>query len=238
MKRGKKKPRAGSAEPVKKGASKRRPLRAEVKPPSKTLSQRRNQKPGAVVDTRIVRSRESLRNGLLALLERKQFEQITIRDIAAEAQVGYATFFRHHPSKEDLLNQIAAEEIGQLMALTLPLLDTSDTRVSCVALCNYVDQHRALWSTLLAGGAAATMRTEFIRLARQGASKVRSSGWIPVELGAVYGVAATIEILAWWLHQPPGAYSVIQMAEFVDLLVVAPATAADQRTASGPGKRS
>jgi AcrR family transcriptional regulator len=180
------------------------------------------------VDARILRSREALRRGLLALLEKKQFEQITIRDIAAQAKVGYATFFRHHPSKEDLLGEIAAEEIAQLMALTLPLLDARDTRVSCLALCNYVDQHRVLWSVLLAGGAAATLRAELIRLARQWAPKVRTSRWIPVELGTVSGVAATIEILSWWLHRPAGEYSAEQVAEFLDRLVVAPATAPDR----------
>jgi len=173
----------------------------------------------------MLRSRQALRRALLALLERKQLDQISIRDIVAEAGVGYATFFRHHASKEELLNEIAAEQVGSLMALTLPLLDPTDTRVSCLALARYVDKHRALWSGLLTGGAANTLRAEFIRLAQESAAQVRSSEWIPVELGAVYGVTATIEILAWWLRRPAGEYTPEQVAEFIDRLVVAPATA-------------
>src|SRR5262249_55645914 len=92
-----------------------------------------------VTDMRMLRTRKALRRALLALLERKQLDQITVRDIVAEAGIGYATFFRHHASKEDLLNEIAAEQVGRLMDLTLPLLDPTDTRVSCLALCKYVN---------------------------------------------------------------------------------------------------
>jgi AcrR family transcriptional regulator len=192
---------------------------------SLSVSPRIRSRSSAITDVRMLRTRKTLRRALLALLERKQFDQITIRDIAAEAEIGYATFFRHHASKEDLLNEIAAEQIGTLMALALPLLDATDTRVSCLALCNYVGKHRPLWSSLLTGGASATLRAEFVRLAREGAAYIETSSWVPVELGAVYGVAATIEILAWWLRTAEGEYSAEQVAEFLDRLVVAPATA-------------
>jgi AcrR family transcriptional regulator len=185
-----------------------------------------------VTDVRMLRTRQALRRALLALLERKQLEEISVRDIVAEAGVGYATFFRHHPTKEDLLGEIAAEQVGRLMELTLPLLDPTDTRVSCLALCDYVNKHRTLWTALLTGGAAGALRAEFIRLAMESADNVRSSDWLPVELGTVYGVSASIEILTWWLRQPPGKYSPEQVAEFVDRLVVAPSTAAD-RAAGG-----
>jgi AcrR family transcriptional regulator len=192
------------------------------------VSNQHRSRPAAVTDVRMLRTRQALRRALLALLDRKQLDQVTIRDIVAEARIGYATFFRHHASKEELLNEIAAEQVGSLMALTLPLLDPTDTRVSCLALAKYVDKHRALWSALLTGGAASTLRAEFIRLAKESAANVRSSDWIPVELGAVYGVTATIEILAWWLQRPAGEYAPEQVAEFLDRLVVAPATSSRQ----------
>jgi AcrR family transcriptional regulator len=191
---------------------------------SANASRRYRPRPSPATDARMLRTREALRRALLELLESRQLEQITVRDIAAEAGVGYATFFRHHTSKEELLNEIAAEEIGRLMQLTMPLLDVRDTRVSCLALCRDIDQHRATWSALLAGGGSTTLRTEFIRLASEGANRVRTNrGWLPVELGAVYGVAATVEILGWWLRRPAGEFSVEQIAEILDRLVVGPA---------------
>src|ERR1035438_1021857 len=91
-------------------------------------------------DARAVRTREALRRALLRLLDLKVLEQITIRDICAVADVGYTTFFRHHATKESLLNDVAAEQIGRLVGLTLPVADTSDTRTASIALCTYVDE--------------------------------------------------------------------------------------------------
>lgn len=188
-----------------------------------TANATRRDRPEPATDARMLRTREALRRALLELLERQPLEQITIRDIAAEAGIGYATFFRHHASKEELLNEIAAQEIARLMELTMPLLDVNDTRRSCVALCRYVDEHRATWAALLSGGGSATLRSEFIRLAATGAGRVRNAGWLPVELGAVYGVAATMEILGWWLRRPRGEFGIEHIAEILDRLVVAPA---------------
>jgi len=171
----------------------------------------------------MVRTRAALRRALLKLLELKHFDQITVRDIAAEARIGYATFFRHHESKSELLEDIAEEQIGNLMALAVPLLLAADTRGSCLALCRYVDEHRAIWSALLTGGAAGAMREEFLRQAMQlGSVQVQRSGWLPVELGAIYGVGATVEILAWWLRQPRD-FTMERIAEIIDRLVVTPA---------------
>src|SRR5579871_3178577 len=118
-------------------------------------------------DPRALRSGAAMREALLALLDGKPFEQITIREIAARAGIGYATFFRHHPSKEALLDHIAADELERLVALALPELRAENSRAACLALCRYVEQHRALWSILLTGGAAGTMREAFIGVARR-----------------------------------------------------------------------
>ena len=175
----------------------------------------------AVTDARMRRTRKALHSAMLVLLERKQFDQVTIREIAAEAGIGYATFFRHHASKAELLEEVAAEQIGKLMALTLPLLDAADTRVSCLALCKYVGEHRALWSALLTG-AGRVMREEFIRLAAlDSAGLGRTRSWLPVELGAIYGVTATVEILTWWLRRPD-EFTAEQIAEIIDRLILIP----------------
>jgi AcrR family transcriptional regulator len=146
-----------------------------------------------------------------------------VRDIAAEAEIGYATFFRHHESKSELLEEVAEEQIRNLVALALPLLAADDTRGSCLALCRYVNEHRAIWSALLTGGAAGAVREEFIRQAmRVGSGQVQRSSWLPVELGAIFGVSATVEILAWWLKQPRD-FTVERIADIIDRLVVTPA---------------
>jgi AcrR family transcriptional regulator len=153
-------------------------------------------------DARVVRTRESLRSALLELLDSRSFEQITIREIAAKADIGYTTFFRHHPTKESLLNEVAAEEMRQLLEFVLSSFDSSDTRSASLALFDYVAEHRVLWCTLLTGGASSTLRDEFIRIARRVAEDTQHTAqWLPADVGIVLVASGTIELLAWWLGQ-------------------------------------
>ena len=158
----------------------------------------------------------------MALLERKTFAEIMIRDITGEAGVGYATFFRHYETKQALLNDLAADEIRHLVHMTLPSLKSADARGACLALCAYVDEHRALWSALLAGGAAASVREEFMRVSQEvAASYPEPGGWLSKELGVAFSVGAIIEVLTWWLRLPHPV-PVEQVAEALDRLAIQP----------------
>jgi AcrR family transcriptional regulator len=185
-----------------------------------TITQFRKEAPS---DARQVRSREALTGALLALLEEKPFDQLTIREISARAGTGYATFFRHYPTKEALLGDVASEEIAALLTLTLPVLTQADSYESTKAVCAYVDKHRKLWSALLTGGAAGIVRDEFIRQARELPAEIqdRHTEWLPSDLGVVYGTGATFDLLAWWLAQPR-AYPTDFIADILHRLIIAP----------------
>lgn len=171
-------------------------------------------------DARAVRSSGALREALLTLLERKPFDQITVRDICAEAGLHYATFFRHHASKEALLDAVAADQIDTLVDLTLPMRKGNDYHFAWFELCAYVDEHRALWSTLLNGGAAATMRQEWLRRAKAVADTQDPIGsWLPKELGTICSVSLIADTLSWWLAQEPETHSVKPISEILDRLV-------------------
>ncbi len=154
-------------------------------------------------DARALKSGAALRAALLHLLEAKPLEQITVREIAAEAGIHYATFFRHHPTREALLDEIAAEQIEALVALTLPVLDSANSLAAFTALCRYVDDHRALWTALLTGGAGGTMRGTLLGIARDLApGRAPSDYWLPTDLATICAVSLIVETLAWWLAQP------------------------------------
>jgi AcrR family transcriptional regulator len=55
------------------------------------------------VDRRISRTRRSIDEAFVALLQRRGYEAIGVSDIAREADVGRATFYEHYASKDDLL---------------------------------------------------------------------------------------------------------------------------------------
>lgn len=180
-------------------------------------------------DARVERTLNALRTALLRLLEEESFDQITIRDICASAGSGYATYFRHFPDKAALLNDLAAVSIRELLSRAVPILYAVDTRAACVTLFGYVQERRQLWSTLLTGGAAATVREEFLRQARllaaadaENAKSGNERGsWLPADLAVVFGVSGVIEILAWWLEHR-GVFTVDEIAGILDRLVIAP----------------
>jgi AcrR family transcriptional regulator len=53
-------------------------------------------------DRRIVRTRNKLGNALMALLEERSFDDITVQDVLDRAGVGRSTFYVHYRDKQDL----------------------------------------------------------------------------------------------------------------------------------------
>jgi AcrR family transcriptional regulator len=172
-------------------------------------------------DARQVRSRNALHGALLDLLQDNAFEQITIREISARAGTGYATFFRHYPTKEALLGDVAAEEICTLMTMTASMMTGPDRFGSILDLCNYVDAHRKLWSALLVGGAAGIVREEMMRQANTLGDERQCPDWLPPELARRVGVSSAIDVLVWWLEQKE-RHSPQQVAVILDRLVIGP----------------
>ncbi len=54
-------------------------------------------------DRRVSRTRRSIDEAFLALLERRGYEAVAVSDIVRAADVGRATFYEHYASKDDLL---------------------------------------------------------------------------------------------------------------------------------------
>lgn len=180
--------------------------------------------PPPPTDARWVRTRKKLLRALLVLLEREPFEGITVRAIAAEAGIGYATFFRHYPSKEALLDDLAAGEITELLGQAMPVFAAAETHRACIALFDYVAARRTLWRALLTGGAAPILRAQFIAQARRLAARwgtVAADATSPIDLRVTHATSATIEIIAWWLGQEE-AFTVERIAGILDRLVIAP----------------
>lgn len=172
-------------------------------------------------DLRAVRSAQALRDALLALLLEKSFDQITIRDICAGAGIHYATFFRHFETKEALLNDIAKEQIRELNALTLAIRDGDSYQAGFRALCQYVADHRSLWSTLLNGGAAAAMREEWLHSSQIVAEQEPPvNSWLPKDLGTICAATLIAETMAWWVAQPVEAYSVDAVASILSRMLI------------------
>lgn len=174
-------------------------------------------------DARVVRSREKIRTAFLRLLETAPLNDITIRAICAKASINEVTFYRHYKTKECLLEEIAADEVKQLVELTLPVFNAENTTAAAVTLCTYVDDHRKLWTTLFVGGAAESVRRTLIDLSRKVSHVyMTSEGWPPKEVAVSIFVASTVELLTWWLQQKAPA-PIADVAQIFEGFIVTPA---------------
>lgn len=176
-----------------------------------------------VGDTRKQKTRDALHAAMLEILAEKPFDQIQILELTGRAKVGYATFFRHYACTVDVLDEVAGAQIRELFEMTIPIFDRSDSAAGLVRVCQYVLERKALWRTLLTGGAAHRVREEFVRQAREWARHGSDGGptSVPVDLGTVCVAGSAIDALAWWLDQGV-EYSADEMGGFIDRLVVSP----------------
>jgi len=60
-------------------------------------------------DPRILRTRKLIMDSFIELSGKKEFKDITIKDITAEAMVNRATFYYHFEDKYDLLEKVLSE---------------------------------------------------------------------------------------------------------------------------------
>ena len=75
--------------------------------------------PEAVTETtdpRILRSRRMLMEALVRLLTQKEFDEISIQEIADEATLNRATFYLHYPDKNALLQAMTETRFRDLIA--------------------------------------------------------------------------------------------------------------------------
>lgn len=76
------------------------------------------------VDRRIERTQASITSAMLELVQEKEYDQITVTEIARRAGVDRKTFYLHYPSKEALMESIQDQQAKQL-------LDFANETVEC-----------------------------------------------------------------------------------------------------------
>jgi AcrR family transcriptional regulator len=91
-------------------------------------------------DPRVLRSRQMLMESLLRLLTRKEFDNISIQEIADEATLNRATFYLHYPDKNALLQAMTAARFRDLIARRGLSFTNCDGALRAIALgvCDYL----------------------------------------------------------------------------------------------------
>ena len=73
-------------------------------------------------DPRSIRARKLLQEALFILLQKKDFEKITVKDIVEEAGLSRPTFYNHYETKEHFLHELVSNILDKYF-LNLPSYD-------------------------------------------------------------------------------------------------------------------
>ena len=93
------------------------------------------------LDPRIRRTRELMRQALAKLLENKEFDKISVQDIADAATINRATFYDHYADKFSLLECMVGSRFHDLLAeqdLEFEAGCQSALKAIVMALCDYL----------------------------------------------------------------------------------------------------
>jgi AcrR family transcriptional regulator len=92
------------------------------------------------IDPRILRSRQMLMEALARLLDRKEFSDISVQEIADEATLNRATFYLHYADKNALLQAMTAARFRALIARRGLSFTNCDGALRAIALgvCDYL----------------------------------------------------------------------------------------------------
>lgn len=179
-----------------------------------------NSAKGEAKDRRIRRTRRAIREALQTLLQDNAIEQITVKEIADEADIGYTTFFRHFPTKEAALADLADSEASELIDHCFPLLQSQDSRAASAAMCAHIEQKQRVWSALLTGGAAGFIRDALTTHTVEKFNEwPQGRPWLPANVGTPLVIGLTIEVLTWWLSHARDLPA-IQVAEIMDRMFI------------------
>lgn len=187
---------------------------------------------GRRIDPRIERTREAIGEALIALIEDKGFEAISVQNITERARVNRATFYLHYRSKEDLLIRTGEAVFERLAAEAGPIdpdnLDFQKPPQQLVILFQYIARRQSFFRAVLgksgAGVFSARMR-EYLSLYTQ--QRIASlhrlyPDAVPIlddEFIGEYMAGAVLGVIIWWLKNNT-AHSPEYMADRLSWLSV------------------
>jgi AcrR family transcriptional regulator len=162
-------------------------------------------------DRRIRRSRKALRDALMALILEKDFDAITIQEIADRADVNRATFYLHFKDKQDLLLR-SMQEIFDDLVVRMKTPTGENFRMDvppegAVDMFRHITENADFYRAALGEKGIASFQMRVRVFLYEVASKRllllqpdRKQYRIPLEVVAGHSAGALMGMTAWWLE--------------------------------------
>ncbi len=171
-------------------------------------------------DPRVLRSRQMLMEALLRLLNRKEFDDISIQEIADEATLNRATFYLHYPDKNALLQAMTAARFRDLIARRGISFTDCDGALRAIALgvCDYLAETAGCPSQLVKMPLEGSIIPVVEGMFQDGAEKHAMAPGTDPNLLATTAAWAIFGAARRW-HQTPDRIPAEEMAARIEAMV-------------------
>jgi len=165
-------------------------------------------------DARVRRTRDALGDALIALMQEKAFETITVQEVLDRAHVSRSTFYTHYSDKDDLLMS-DSEEFFEALSMALSAHgDKSDRVFPVKEFFNHLADVQPFYKALVKSGKfqenMELARGHFARGIERRLSELPRGKSIPTNERSAIAfthAGALLSLLAWWLdrgmREPP-----------------------------------
>jgi AcrR family transcriptional regulator len=168
--------------------------------------------PTRQADVRVRRTRDALGDALIALMQERPFDDITVQDILDRAQIGRSTFYAHYRDKDDLFLSDVEDFLESMSNLLLRRREASNRIVPVRELLTHFAEMRPLLTALT----EADKMCDFLELghgyfARAIDSRLADlpgTRTMPLNQRAAMSQAfagAFLSLATWWMTQPSPA---------------------------------
>ncbi|NJO84769.1 MAG: TetR/AcrR family transcriptional regulator [Blastochloris sp.] len=163
------------------------------------------------IDRRRQRTRAQLLDSLIALLQEKPYDQITIQDITDQADINRATFYLHYKDKDDLLLNSMNDIYADLVQRMEPCFESPDggaangNTIEQLTF-EHVQEYAAFYRVMFSeqGVASFYFHVQRIMMGIVENWLVRfvppsRPAPVPIPAAAAYYTGATLGLIFWWL---------------------------------------
>ncbi|TCM96487.1 TetR family transcriptional regulator [Paenibacillus sp. BK033] len=155
----------------------------------------------AKTDRRILRTKQAIKKSFLELFTEKEFEQITINEIADRANVNRGTVYLHYSDKYDLLDKCIEEHINEIISLCK---DRGSGQGNPQQLFDYFREHFPFFSAMFSNERVFLFRDQLLHFFSVNMMmKMEQANDKPIidqEIKAQFMASAFIGILEWWIR--------------------------------------
>ncbi|EJL22668.1 TetR/AcrR family transcriptional regulator [Brevibacillus sp. BC25] len=173
---------------------------------------------------RIQKSRQAIMDAFMRLMSEKEFESITINQIAVEANVNRGTVYLHFADKYDLREQCIAAQINQLLRHCMSGDDLLHlpSKTALLHSFEYLEQHASFYSLMLKSKGSTVFRNQMETMFGENLSEYLDSINLDKEINRDITVqfltSATVGILEWWIIRSMPYPPSVMVEQFWNLL--------------------